>query len=51
MQARNLEAGDVLLVRGKKFVVKKVVIRAGKVIVETSGGHLTLKPDEEVSVE
>ena len=51
MKARNLEAGDVLLVKGKKFVVKKAAIKAGKVIAETSGGHLTFNPDEELTIE
>lgn len=51
MQARYLTAGDVILRNGKKFVVKKVAFKDGKVIAETSGGHLTFKPEEELTVD
>lgn len=51
MEARNLGAGDVILIRGKKFVIKKVHFENGKVVTETSGGHLTFKPNESVETE
>ena len=38
MKARNLEVGDVLLVKGKKFVVKKVTIKAGRLLLKRQGG-------------
>jgi len=51
VKARTLEVGDAILKHKKKFVIKMVRISDGRVLVETSGGHLSFKPDDMVEIE
>jgi len=51
MKARYITVGDVLIYKGKAAVVKKVEIVSGKVQLETSAGHFSYNPEQEVEVE
>lgn len=52
VKARTLEVGDVIILKQKKkFIIKMVRISDGRVLVETSGGHLSFKPDDMVEIE
>ena len=51
MKARFISAGDILIYKGKPALVKKVKIVSGKIQVETTQGHLTFNPENEVEVE
>ena len=51
MKARFIVVGDILIYKGKAAVVKKVVIVSGKIQLETSAGHFSYNPEQEVEVE
>lgn len=51
MKARFITAGDVIIYKGKAAIVKKVSFVSGKVQLETSAGHFSYNPDQEVEVE
>lgn len=51
MKARFLTAGDVFIYKGKAAIVKKVTVVSGKIQLETSVGHFSLNPEQEVEVE
>ena len=51
MEARKLEAGDVIIQKGKAVVVKKVSFERGRIVINTSEGRFTFAPNEEVEVE
>ena len=51
MEARYLEKGDTIIRGGKRFTVMAVAIKRKRIIVQTSGGRLSYKPDEQVIIE
>lgn len=51
MEARYLVKGDTILRNGKRFTVNSVKINRKRIIVQTSGGRLSFRPDEQVLID
>jgi len=50
MQARYLEQGDMFTYKGKTYIVKSKRFTKTRVIIQTTTGRITLKPDTVVTV-